>query len=68
MVMDTNPGLSEAGEDYVACQEIAHSVGLDHWNDADNVKNNPSCVAIGEDAYFGSILTPHDINHINGHY
>ena len=68
MVMDTNAGLSEAAEDYVACHEIAHSVGLDHWDDADNVKNNSSCVATGEDVYLGSILTSHDKNHINGHY
>jgi|GEM_PF-6906054 len=68
MIMDTNPGLSEAGEDYVACHEIAHSVGLDHWDDADAVANNTSCVATGEDAYVGSVLTTHDKDHINGHY
>ena len=68
MMFDSPQSLSEAAEDYVACQEIAHSVGLDHWNDSNNIVDKVSCIATGEDAYNGSILTFHDKTHINGHY
>lgn len=70
MILDTDAALSysEAAQDYVTCQEEGHSVGLQHFTDADSTSDGESCMWIDEDAYDSTSFSNHDRSHINNHY
>lgn len=64
-----------ATQEYVACQELGHTLGLGHNNDADTIVEHGSCLADDEDSYQPHPgggdrfhLLQHDINHLNAGY
>ncbi|NOX22040.1 MAG: hypothetical protein GXP36_02985 [Actinobacteria bacterium] len=65
---------NNATQEFIACQEIGHTLGLGHNNDADNVVEHGSCMSNDEDSYQPHStgnklhLWPHDIFHLNAGY
>ncbi len=62
-------------QEYVACQEVGHTLGLGHNNDSDSTVEHGSCLANDEDSYQPHPsggdrfhLWQHDINHLNAGY
>jgi hypothetical protein len=53
-------------QEFIACQEIAHTLGLGHNNDSDSTKEHRSCTANDEDAYQAHGGTG-DQHHLTGH-
>ena len=75
---------ANATQEFVACQELAHTLGLDHSNDSDTVADHESCLANDEDSYISHAgghpaggglpalglhhIVDHDRSHINAGY
>ncbi len=67
--------VDDSTQDFIACQEVAHTLGLGHNNDADTVPDHGSCTANDEDAYVAHVgsndrhhLLSHDQWHLNQGY
>lgn len=74
MNLDT-PVTNNSTQEYVACQEVGHTLGLDHDNDADSTVEHSTCLANDEDSYVAHPgggdkhhIWQHDVDELNANY